>query len=68
MSVIKFRDLCEGIPFEFANRFSGMEAGPWVKTSKRIYEPASVLHRLSGHRIEVGTINVMVETCNWPEV
>ena len=50
---MKFKELKIGDSFEFDNsRFplSGMERGPWVKTSARKYEKP-------GMRCQVGSIN-----------
>jgi hypothetical protein len=57
---MKFKELNTGQTFEFANTLSGAERGPWMKISKRKYSPSDLGHRLNGHEIEVGTLNVEV--------
>lgn len=64
----KFRELKIGEVFEFASigthPYSGMARGPWRKISARGYVAALPSHRLAGHRLQVGSINVAVEEAN----
>jgi len=62
---MKFKDMADGQKFEFAaacliGKYS-MELGPWCKVGKRTYQPWEVTHRLNGHTLTVGTVNVDVE-------
>lgn len=61
-----FKQLPIDTTFEFATvmdprfQYSGLETGPWRKCSARQYTPVDREHRLYGHRLSVGTINVEV--------
>lgn len=61
---LRFRDLNLGDAFEFRSvdqfPFSGMERGPWVKISARVYRTLEGDHRLAKHKLRVGSINAEV--------
>lgn len=56
-----FGALPVGAVFEFERApFSGMAEGPWRKVSTRVYVAAAPGHRLTGHRITIGSTKAKV--------
>ena len=60
---MRFKDISVGAMFEFDRtglQFSGMATGPWIKLSARQYTACDKENSLYGHKLTVGSINIVV--------